>query len=77
MKIKFNGIYVIILAMLDILLIFPNFLIIFMRLLLPGGERKIASENIALRNQLMTMSRGIKRSPKLTTCPWRILNLAF
>lgn len=53
--------------MLDINLIIPNFLILYLRLLLPGGTRKIAAENVALRKQLMTMTRGMKRSPKLQT----------
>lgn len=53
--------------MLDIILIIPNFLILCLRLLLPGGLRKIAAENVALRKQLMTMSRGMKRPPKLVT----------
>ena len=35
--------------------------------MLPCGARKIAAENIALRKQLMTMSRGMRRSPKLKT----------
>ena len=46
---------------------FINFIILSIRLLLPGGLQKIASENIALRKQLTVMSRGVKRSPKLTT----------
>ena len=53
--------------MLDIILIIPNFILLCIRLLLPGGLHKIASENMALRKQLITVSRGIKRSPKLTT----------
>jgi len=57
----------IILSMLDIILMIPNFILLFLRLLLPGGLNKIASENMALRKQLIAMSRGVKRSPKLTT----------
>ena len=33
----------------------------------PGGIKAIAAENIALRQQLITLSRQYKRSPKLTT----------
>ncbi len=55
------------LHMLDIILIIPNFLVLCLRILLPGGTRKIAAENVALRKQLITMSRGCKRSPKLVT----------
>lgn len=36
------------------------------RLLLPGGARKIAAENIAIRSQLITLTRNSNRSPKLT-----------
>ena len=47
-------IYVIMLYMLDIILIIPKFLILCLRISLPGGVRKIAAENVALRKQLMT-----------------------
>lgn len=60
-------IYVIMLGMQDIILIIPNFLILCLRILMPGGIRKIAAEKVALRKQLMTISRGMKRSPKLVT----------
>ncbi len=53
--------------MLDIILILPNFLMLCLGLLLPRGACKIAAENIALRKQLMTISRGMMRSPKLVT----------
>ena len=33
---------------------------------MPGGVRRIAAENLALRKQLITVSRHYKRSPKLT-----------
>ena len=36
-------------------------------LLRPGGAKAIAAENIALRQQLISLSRQNKRSPKLTT----------
>ena len=51
----------------DIILASLNFVILFLRLLLPGGVRKVAAENLVLRKQLINMSRGMKRSPKLTT----------
>ena len=44
-----------------------NFIILFIRLLLPGGIRTVAAENLALRKQLIYFSRGMKRSPKLKT----------
>ena len=45
----------------------PNYILLCIRLLLPGGLSKIASEHMAFRKQLIAMSRGIKRAPKLTT----------
>ena len=53
--------------MLDIILMFINFITLFIRLLLLGGGQKVASDNIVLCKQLITMARGVKRSPKLTT----------
>ncbi len=34
------------------------------KLLRPGGAKAVAAENIALRQQLITLSRQNKRSPK-------------
>ena len=44
-----------------------NFITLYLRLTVPGGARAIAAENIALRNQLISLSRQQKRAPKLTT----------
>jgi len=38
---------------------------VMIKLLRPGGVKAIAAENIALRQQLITLSRQYKRSPKL------------
>jgi len=51
----------------NILLLIPRFITVWLRLLMPGGTRRIAAENIALRNQLITLTRNQKRAPKLTT----------
>ena len=44
-----------------------NFIALYLRLIVPGGARAIAAENIALRNQLVILSRQQKRVPKLAT----------
>jgi hypothetical protein len=44
-----------------------NFISVWLRLMRPGGIRAIAAENIALRKQLIVLSRRHKRAPKLTT----------
>ena len=43
-----------------------SYIVLWLRLLSPGGVRAIAAENIALRQQLITLSRGKKRAPRLT-----------
>jgi hypothetical protein len=43
-----------------------NFAVVWLRLCLPDGVRRVASENIALRNQLVSLTRNSKRAPKLT-----------
>jgi len=44
-----------------------SFIAVWFRLLRPGGVRSVAVENIALRKQLIALSRHHKRAPKLTT----------
>jgi putative transposase len=44
-----------------------NFIVLLFRLSSPGGVRAVAAENIALRKQLIMLSRYKKRAPKLTT----------
>jgi len=46
------------------LLFIINFTIVLLRLMIPGGARKIAAENMALRQQLTSMARHQKRAPK-------------
>ena len=41
----------------------------------PGGVKAIAAENIVLRQQLITLSRRYKRSPKLTASDRILLGL--
>ncbi|WP_367607659.1 hypothetical protein [Legionella sp. W05-934-2] len=43
-----------------------NFAVVWLRLCLPDGVRRVASENISLRNQLVSLTRNSKRAPKLT-----------
>ena len=54
------------LAMKNILLFVLHMLLITLRALQPGGIRKIAAENILLRQQLLVVRRRQKRSPKLS-----------
>ena len=44
-----------------------HFFVTFFRLLRPGGVKAIMAENIAMRQQLITLSRGRERAPTLTT----------
>jgi len=44
-----------------------SFIMVMLRLLRPGGARAIAAENVALRKQLISVSRHQKRAPNLTT----------
>jgi putative transposase len=44
-----------------------SFIVLFFRLLSPGGVRAVAAENVALRKQLIVLARRQKRAPKLTT----------
>ncbi len=43
-----------------------SFVFVRLRILRPGGARAIAAENIALRKQLIALSRHRKRSPELS-----------
>ena len=43
-----------------------SYMILYMRLLSPGGVRAVAAENMALRQQIITLSRNQKRTPRLT-----------
>ena len=51
------------------------FLLALLFVLKPGGSKALIAENILLRNQLIIINRGRKRSPNLT--PWSRLNYAF
>jgi putative transposase len=57
----------IIVAMLRLILFILSFVTIWLRALLPNGARAIAAENIALRQQLISLTRNQKRSPRLMT----------
>src|ERR1700733_9736606 len=47
-----------------LLLFLINFIIVLLRASLPSGVRKIAAENVVLRQQLISVSRHLKRAPK-------------
>ena len=49
-----------------------SIIVVYLKLLRPGGVKAITAENIALRKQLISLSRNLKRTPKLTT-PDRII----
>lgn len=44
-----------------------SIIVVWLKLLRPGGVRLVAAENIALRKQLILLSRKQKRAPKLIT----------
>ncbi len=50
----------------DLFVFIFSFVFVWLRILRPGGARTIAAENIALRKQLLALSRHRKRSPKLS-----------
>jgi hypothetical protein len=45
-----------------LLLFIINFTIVLLRLMIPGGVRKIIAENMALRQQLISLARHRKRA---------------
>ncbi len=53
-------------AMKSILLFILHMLLIILRALQPVGIRKIAAENVMLRQQLLVVRRRQKRAPKLS-----------
>ena len=52
--------------MIKLIALLSSYIVIWLRLLSPCGVRAVAAENIALRQQLITLSRGKKRAPRLT-----------
>ena len=52
--------------MMKLIALLSTYIVLCLRLLSPGGVRAIAAENIALHQQLITLSRGKKRAPRLT-----------
>ena len=52
--------------MTKLIALISSYIVLWLRLLSPGGVRAIVSENIILRHQLITLSRGQKRAPRLT-----------
>jgi len=52
----------------ELLFFFNNFIIVLIRLMIPGGARKIIAENMAVRQQLISLARHRKRAPKQSIC---------
>ena len=61
-----SNIYSIIAGMKKLVAFVSNYIILWLRLLSPGGAPAIVAANIMLRHQLITLSRGKKRAPRLT-----------
>lgn len=53
-------------GMKELITLISRYIVLWLRLLLPGGLRAIVYENIILRHQLITLSGGQKRAPRLT-----------
>ena len=53
-------------GMMKLLALIFSYIVLCLRLLSPGGVRAVTAENIALRQQLITLSRSQKRAPRLT-----------
>jgi len=53
-------------GMIKLIAFLSSYIVLWLRLLSPGGVRAIAVENIVLRQQLITLSRNHKRAPRLT-----------
>ena len=51
--------------MIKLIAFLSSYIVTWLRLLPCGGVRAIAAENIALRQQLITLSRNRKRAPRL------------
>lgn len=64
---KFNGKYGKMALMINTIRIICEWVRLIIKVSRPGGLKAVVAENIALRQQLITLSRRIKRSPKLTT----------
>ncbi len=52
--------------MMKLITLLFSYIVVCLRLLSPGGVRAIATEDMVLRQQLITLSRNQKRAPKLT-----------
>ena len=50
-----------------ILELFIHLICTIFKLLKPGGVKAVMAENLALKQQLITLNRGHQRSPNLTT----------
>lgn len=62
---EFRGFYSIITGMMKLIASLSSYIVTWLRLLPCGGVRAIAAENIALRQQLIILSRNRKRAARL------------
>jgi putative transposase len=51
----------------DLLILFVHLIVTVSRLARPGGLRSVVAESVLVRHQLLVLSRGRKRAPKLRT----------
>jgi putative transposase len=59
----------------DLLILVIHLLVIFARLLGPGGVRALAAESLLLKHQLLISNRSRQRAPNLTTLDRFVLGL--
>ena len=63
------------LVMINSVVFIFNFVFVCLRAMMPGGIKSVAAENVALRQQLITLGRHQKRSPTLMTSDRMILGI--
>ena len=51
----------------EVLILAVHLLVIFARLLRPGGVRAVAAESLLLKHQLLISNRSRRRAPNLTS----------
>jgi len=54
-------------GMLEIIELLTHYLVTLIKLLKPGGVKRVMAESIAMKHQLIVMNRAKKRSPALAT----------
>jgi putative transposase len=61
----------------ELLVLAIHLLVIFAKLLRPGGVRAVAAESLMLRHQLLISSRSRQRAPNLTSIDRFVLGLSM